>query len=614
MSPDEIVHDAMNLVITPLSWPSEETPLVTECHQLVSRCLRLSALMRPSMEEVRFEVQGWTFAAWGSETTSIHLKNAEQNAAQLSAPSALSEQGNFVELAESLKSLSIRSNLQMSAARRFLDFIMGWSISPDNTRHCVEEIMLAAEACNRLIDPRRLELMPDKVLGTNNFGFVLAGRLDGSLVAVRTTSGRLGSKNFAESQDLRFGLRALLVVKHPCIVALHGLCFDESSNILAVLEWVEGVPLEVFVSSANVGMGRVLASTRHQLLLDIASALWYLHDQRPPIVHAGLTGSHIIVEARLAGPRAKLLDFGLSGLLARMVVSHRKSHAQSVPNEKRWQVASNFSKAIKNRVTRRRKELVWTAPEALRERHAAFTTSADVFVFGRLCYLVVTGREPLHGVDVRILERAARKSAVVPPDWPDSWPELNGSVPHPTFVSKCRPLCERCCIPNPMLRPGMEGVFHSVKLWMSDLEDCDDSREETRTEESSLIEERAAEAEYLSTSLPSMATTRFSSSTGVKFPSNLGSVPEDDGSEEDELPDEQQPRCYEGHALLRGEDKGSPSTTCNFCDRQLAAKVAWWSCGECDINMCQACVSSNSCPRTSCTVGPFLVRRGSKPN
>lgn len=653
VSCDEIINDAMNLIITPLTWPSEEMALVPECRELTGRCLRLSALMRPSMEEALSDVRGWLIVGWRSEAeknnlVTEHVAMSCSSTLESTVPGDCDCHAGF---RTSLKNISKEWGSSGSSLGSMLNYVMGRGTSTDSTKQCIEEIMVIAQACNRLIDPRRLDLMPGRILGVNIFGYVVPGQMDGCMVAVRQTKGRVVSDRFSQSQELRQNLKSLMVVKHPCIAALHGLCMHESSVISAVFEWVEGVPLEIFVCSANVGMGRVLAGTRHRLLLDIASALWYLHEQQPPIAHGRLKGSNIIVESRLAGPRAKLLDFGLSGLLSRMASHQRKDSQQVLPSDGRWRFSANLYKAMRNLSarwsmrnlsTRRRKELVWSAPEALRERHAAYTTSADVFVFGRLSYLVVTGREPFASMDVLSLARAARRSEVVQLEWPDSWPELDGDAPHPTLVSKCRPLCERCCIPNPLLRPSMDGVFHGVKQWIPEEQDYDDALEEEIPSADVVAEPRACEADHRPTSLQSLLNTRGSTRTsGVKYPSNLQSVPEGDMSDEDygsgekknlhyesrdsgssgnaservtaymrllTLKQSLRPRCPYGHNMSRSDSRKSLDCLCNFCNRQLAPEGTWWSCDECSIETCGLCASLPK-PSPPGPVGPLFLHR-----
>merc|ERR1719265_346321 len=101
----------------------------------------------------------------------------------------------------------------------------------------------------------------------------------------------------------------------------------------------------------------------YRVMLDVCSALRYLHSHRPPIVHGDLKGSNVFVEfVDAPTPRAKLLDFGLS-----RIVSKDSAPLSGTPN--------------------------WMAPEITTGKVKP-SPRADVFSLGLLLHFIVTGLKP----------------------------------------------------------------------------------------------------------------------------------------------------------------------------------------------------------------------------
>ncbi|CAE8622710.1 unnamed protein product [Polarella glacialis] len=136
-------------------------------------------------------------------------------------------------------------------------------------------------------------------------------------------------------------------------------------ELAIVLEFVQGPSLHKFVvPDAGVEPG-LPNSDRHQLLLGIAAALWYLHKHQQPIVHGDLKPANIIVEGgSMEHLKPKLLDFGLSRILG------------------------SRPKVLGGTVR-------WMAPEIICNASTPPTSAADVFSFGRLAFFTTMGVIPL---------------------------------------------------------------------------------------------------------------------------------------------------------------------------------------------------------------------------
>lgn len=165
---------------------------------------------------------------------------------------------------------------------------------------------------------------------------------------------------------------------------------------------------------------------RIQLLVEVGSALCYLHSRRPAaVVHGDIKDSNIFVQV-LPGDniQAKLLDFGLSRLVTR--------NARPMGGTVRWM-----------------------APELFHGDRSP-NVATDVFSFGRVVYMVSTGRVPFgerRGLDD--LLRLMRRSPSV------RWPPLKDRKF--MLASLCKPVAEQCTHSNPVLRSSMNDVFTNLK-------------------------------------------------------------------------------------------------------------------------------------------------------
>eukprot|EP00811_Abedinium_folium_P034057 NODE_6972_length_1620_cov_6.072338.p1 GENE.NODE_6972_length_1620_cov_6.072338~~NODE_6972_length_1620_cov_6.072338.p1 ORF type:complete len:430 (-),score=102.59 NODE_6972_length_1620_cov_6.072338:329-1618(-) len=206
----------------------------------------------------------------------------------------------------------------------------------------------------------------------------------------------------------------------------YGALIDPCSNEIAlVMEWIEGVQLDDYVATRSPR-----PEVRHGLLTDVSNALRFLHAQRPPVVHGDLKGSNIRIECMSTQTahevvRAKLLDFGL----ARLVVKG--------------------SPALGGTMN-------WKAPEVFMNQCEPPQASADVFSFGRVVYLVGTGRRPLAGLTRAAIVNCAQKHGRVPPlVWPEDCP----------FRVESIALCDALLQFQPLLRPAMAEVAVELQAW-----------------------------------------------------------------------------------------------------------------------------------------------------
>eukprot|EP00928_Gymnodinium_smaydae_P035381 TRINITY_DN24905_c0_g3_i1.p1 TRINITY_DN24905_c0_g3~~TRINITY_DN24905_c0_g3_i1.p1 ORF type:complete len:1900 (-),score=360.09 TRINITY_DN24905_c0_g3_i1:25-5565(-) len=466
MRREDIIRDVKNLVVSPLEWPEnlDDLALGYSCRQLAESCLTLAALMRPSMGEVYSRVQSWAMEI-------VDVEDYASENFDFDGPAGASLDATL----RTLQSPSKQQKLWNAVSR----FVTGDPIVEVHMKDLLDDVIAAAQKRHRLIMPDRLTLLPENVLSVGDADFVVAARLDETRAVVRIPAAPFDSSLSVQSTLLQ-EVKDLMLIKHPCIVALHGICVAQDVGMITpVVEWVEGVTLDAFVRSDELGFGRVPVATRIDLLKGIASAIWCLHEQKPPVIHGHLRDSNILVESRMSGPpRPKVLDFGWARLLTRDEVldiggASKKGRRRRV-KEMRSLLGISATGASARAASRR--ALIFAAPEILCGRGPAadlLEPSADVFSLGRLCYLVVTGQEPFQNLDEKAIEEAIRRGNAPPLDWPQASlrPALeisqnsNGTAGNvdPFLVNRCQPLVERCCQTKASLRPNVDEVYRSLK-------------------------------------------------------------------------------------------------------------------------------------------------------
>jgi len=260
-------------------------------------------------------------------------------------------------------------------------------------------------------------------LGSGGFGIVVGALLRGHPVVAKLPRHpeQLGSVKFTAT--LANELRIHRQLRHPNIVAFAGAVVDPHSAQIALLfEVVDGIRLDVFVCNLfKTCRDESNRFSQLKLLLDIGSALSYLHRLTPPIVHGDLEPANVLVDVRQNMPNAKLLHFGLSRLLTRN---------------------SKLAGGTKG----------WMAPEMLQGAENR-SSSADVFAFGLLMRFIMTSERP-----------AAPSPAVHSPA--KSFKGQGNVTPE-----EYRKLWTACTLQDPTARPGMDNVYDALLNFVPDERD-----------------------------------------------------------------------------------------------------------------------------------------------
>lgn len=284
----------------------------------------------------------------------------------------------------------------------------------------LEEVAALGMREGWLLDAAAMQMHVDECLGSGGFGRVVGATYFGTHAAVKFPKHPKGRVSASHLRSLANEVEILRKVRHPNVVIFFGACIEAiDSRICVVLERVMGDSFSNFVSRRHPVDD---TGIRKKLLLDVGSALWYLHAQHPQIVHSDLKPSNIMVE--LPGPRAKLLDFGLSRLLTK-------------------------------NVRPRGGTLNWKAPELIVDPSAVPRPDSDVFSFGRLAYVVVAARAQLHGMNRENIVASARLGHACPLVWPREV----------ALREEGELLCRRALALDPARRPSMAEVHGEVAAW-----------------------------------------------------------------------------------------------------------------------------------------------------
>lgn len=230
------------------------------------------------------------------------------------------------------------------------------------------------------IDFQHLELQ--EIIGVGGFGKVYRATWRGREVAVKAARQDPDEDITATAESVRQEAKLFAMLRHPNIIALHGVCLREP-NLCLVMEFARGGSLNralaAAASSSAASPGAARGGRRippHVLVnwaVQIARGMLYLHDQAiVPILHRDLKSSNILLLEKMEhddifNKTLKITDFGLA---------------------REWHRTTKMSAAG---------TYAWMAPEVIKS--SLFSKGSDIWSYGVLLWELLTGEVPYRGID-----------------------------------------------------------------------------------------------------------------------------------------------------------------------------------------------------------------------
>ena len=252
-------------------------------------------------------------------------------------------------------------------------------------------------------------------LGSGGFGHVYLAR-DPKLernVAIKYP--RLERGDAPKAIFLEEG-RSVARLDHPSIVRIYNIEETDDGNPFVVMEYVEGPTLRTVIHEKGLTF-----STSLDYLIQIAEALAYAHGQT--LIHRDLKPANVIVTAD--GLNAKLMDFGMA--------IHDLTPDERLP-------------------TRPEGTPAYMSPEQVRGEGHRLDGRTDIWAFGVLTYVMLTGQKPFRAEQMAELIREICLKEPKPPR------RINPSVPE-----ELERICLKC------LEKLMSSRFQSTRELVEDL-------------------------------------------------------------------------------------------------------------------------------------------------
>ena len=220
---------------------------------------------------------------------------------------------------------------------------------------------------------RNIELYKSQSLGSGSYGGVCKAKCDGLLCAAKIMHPTLfdlhdtGAVSYL--RKFREECHLLSLARHPNLVQYLATCFDPDTRLPVLLMELCDESLTAFLERSP---GPLSYHIQVNICHDISLALVYLHSNG--LIHRDLTGNNVLM---IAGPRAKITDFGMSKLAS----MHPRMTA--------------FTLCPAN--------ILYMSPEALDEARTytakldearTYTAKLDMFSFGIIVIQIITRQFP----------------------------------------------------------------------------------------------------------------------------------------------------------------------------------------------------------------------------
>lgn len=178
---------------------------------------------------------------------------------------------------------------------------------------------------------------------------------------------KVGHAEGYSRQSLQQEKEMLLSMEHPGMVKMLDF-FQEEQHTFLIMEYVEGISMQTYL--AEHGVASVEQAT--DWMLELTSAIAYLHTLRPPVIYRDIKPANIMIRPDRT---LKLIDFGTAVRMGSMCAQSRCMNTA----DRAYRVGT----------------FGYAAPEQLTEQQCRqIDIRADIYALGATFHEILTGNNP----------------------------------------------------------------------------------------------------------------------------------------------------------------------------------------------------------------------------
>ena len=218
-----------------------------------------------------------------------------------------------------------------------------------------------------------------KELGSGSFGnvYLVRHKETKAEYAIKAIDKR-NKTNQEEKPYFRREVEVMYKIHHPNVVKLYGH-FEDNNYCYFIMEYIsKGNVYNLLPTDKKKRLSTKVCAS---IIKDVISAVYFLHNMKPPIIHRDIKPENVLLSEGLV---AKLTDFGWSNYIQE--------------DEKRTTVCGTP---------------IYLAPEILEEK--GHNEAVDIWCIGVLLFELVTAQVPFQGNDIDTLKENILKLKIT---WP----------------------------------------------------------------------------------------------------------------------------------------------------------------------------------------------------
>ncbi|KAL4234042.1 hypothetical protein ACF0H5_005696 [Mactra antiquata] len=259
-------------------------------------------------------------------------------------------------------------------------------------------------------------------IGSGGFGQVYKAKFKGCTVAYKVPLEKTSIPKKKRNVVAKEAEKLIESTHHEFIVALFGVVLENDHQGL-ILEYMLFGSCTDFIQEYEDSVDELM---RFKFLVNIVSAMSWLHSRSPPIRHLDLKADNVLINDYFD---AKISDFGLS----------------------EWKTATTINLSSKSR--QRNGTVTHVPPEVFKDITKKGSVEEDVYAFGITAWEIFTGLKPYKDCDVEII-----RSAVIE----GQRPNIN-DVRRPRFQRFVRDMIILSWDGNPIARPRFSELLNKIE-------------------------------------------------------------------------------------------------------------------------------------------------------